>query len=350
MCVLVTCRKDSVMEFKKYTEIENSFNKEFMEKVIREVPADMQYVVQEKVHGSNTSFLYDGEFLEFAKRTAVLADSENFYNQAELIPRYEERIKALWEDVKKAHTTATQVQVYGEMFGGVYPHPDVKVDKKLPIIQKGVFYTPGHEFYGFDIAIIADGKREYLPVDEANALFEKNQIFYAKTLFKGTLAECLKYPNEFQSHISEWLGLPPIADNICEGVVIRPASPTYLRNGCRVLIKNKNARFAEKKRVKKHDAKLAHEVAYSDELKSLIGEVSAFVTENRLNNVLSKTGPVNMTKEFGRMMGLLSKDALTDFMKEFGSRYGALDKSEQRVLNKELNKFCADLLKKQIYY
>lgn len=65
---------------------------------------------------------------------------------------------------------------------------------------------------------------------------------------------------------SAWLGLPPIADNICEGVVIRPVTPTYLRNGCRVLIKNKNARFAEKKRVKKHDAKLAHEVTYSDEL------------------------------------------------------------------------------------
>lgn len=350
MRVEITCGRDFVMEFKKYTEIENSFNKEYMEKVKREVPADTLFVVQEKVHGANTSFLYDGTHLEFAKRTAVLTDGENFYDQSELIPRYEGRIKALWADVKIVHPKAAQMLVYGEMFGGVYPHPDVKVDKKLTIIQKGVFYTPKHEFYGFDIAVYTENGRQYLPVGETNAFFEKNGIFYARTLFKGTLSECLDYPNEFQSHISEWLGLPQIDDNICEGVVIRPEVPTYLSNGDRVLIKNKNARFAEKKRVKKRNAMLEHEVTYSAELTALLAEALAYVNENRLNNVLSKTGPVNMTKDFGRIMGLLSKDALTDFMKEFGSRYGALDKSEQKVLNKEVGRHCAELLKKQIYY
>lgn len=349
-CVLITCGKDFVMEFKKYTEIENSFNKEYMERVKREVPADMQYVVQEKVHGANTSFLYDGELLEFAKRTAVLTDGENFYDQTELILRYESRVKSLWSDVKLSHPTIVQMQVYGEMFGGVYPHPDVKVEKKLTVIQKGVFYTPKHEFYGFDIAIITDEGRLYLPVDETNMLFEKNDIFYARSLFKGTLAECVEYPNEFQSCISEWLGLPQIDDNICEGVVIRPVVPIYLSNGCRVLIKNKNARFAEKKRIRKRNALLAHETTYSEELVYLLDEATAFVTKNRLDNVLSKTGPVNMTKEFGHIMGSLSKDSLTDFMKEFGSRYGALDKSEQKVLNREVGKRCAELLKKQIYY
>ena len=46
-----------MLEFKKYNSIENSFSREFMEKVVAEMPADLEYVVQEKVHGANTSFL-----------------------------------------------------------------------------------------------------------------------------------------------------------------------------------------------------------------------------------------------------------------------------------------------------
>ena len=49
-----------MIEFKKYNSIENSFNTEFMEKVVAQVPPDMEWVVQEKVRGTNTSFLCDG--------------------------------------------------------------------------------------------------------------------------------------------------------------------------------------------------------------------------------------------------------------------------------------------------
>ena len=52
-----------MLEFKKYSSIENSFSREFMEHVVAEMPQDLEYVVQEKVHGANTSFLCDGETL-----------------------------------------------------------------------------------------------------------------------------------------------------------------------------------------------------------------------------------------------------------------------------------------------
>lgn len=55
-----TQKGKSMMSFKKYSSIENSFNCEFMERVITEMPTDLQYVIQEKVHGANTSFLCDG--------------------------------------------------------------------------------------------------------------------------------------------------------------------------------------------------------------------------------------------------------------------------------------------------
>ena len=146
-----------MLEFKKYSSIENSFNREFMERVMAEMPADLEYVVQEKVHGANTSFLCDGNEVKFAKRTSVLAEGENFYEYAELLEAYKDRVLSLFGKVKARYPKITHISVFGEMFGGRYPHDDVKVSHKLSLIQKGVCYTPEHEFYGFDIYLFEDG-------------------------------------------------------------------------------------------------------------------------------------------------------------------------------------------------
>ena len=335
-----------MLVFKKYSSIENSFNKEYMERVMAEMPADLEYVVQEKVHGANTSFLCDGTEVRFAKRTSMLGDQEDFYEYNELLEAYRGRVLSLYSRVKAKYPKVTHISIFGEMFGGRYPHDDVKVSHRLSLIQKGVCYTPEHEFYGFDIYLAEDEQSRYLPVDEVNELFEAEGFFYARTLFKGTLAECLKYPNAFDSKIAQWLGLPPIEDNICEGVVIRPVVPMYLRNGSRVLIKNKNERFAEKKSVKTRNKLFAEPVPYSEALKALLLEVETYVTENRLANVVSHIGEVHLPKDFGKLMGMFSKDVLDDFLKEHGSAYTALDKYEQKMLNKELNKLCTTLVKK----
>ncbi|MBQ4228987.1 MAG: RNA ligase, Rnl2 family [Bacteroidaceae bacterium] len=337
-----------MLEFKKYSSIENSFSREFMEHVVAEMPQDLECVVQEKVHGANTSFLCDGETVRFAKRTSMLEDGEQFYDYPELLERYKARVLKLYTDIKAKYSEVAHISVFGEMFGGLYPHDDVKAERKVSLIQKGVCYTPGHEFYGFDIYLFSDDKGRYLPVDEVNDLFEANGFFYAKTLFRGTLAECLKYPNAFQSKIAEWLGLPAIDDNICEGIVIRPVVPMYLKNGSRVLIKSKNERFAEKKSVKKRNKLFAEPVPYSETLQALIVEGEAYITENRLTNVLSHIGEVHFPKDFGRVMGLFSKDVLEDFLKEHGGSYSSLDKCEQKSLNEELNKLCTSLVK-QVY-
>lgn len=335
-----------MIEFKKYSSIENSFNREFMEHIVAEMPSDLQYVVQEKVHGANTSFLCDGHQVQFAKRTSVLTGDERFYDYPELLDAYKERVMKLYVCLKEKYPNLTGISVFGEMFGGMYPHKEVKPMHKYSTIQKGVCYTPVHEFYGFDIFLHTEQENRYLPVVEVNELFEEFGFIYAKTLFQGTLTECLKYPNAFQSKIAEWLGFPAIDDNICEGIVIRPVEPMYLRNGSRVLIKSKNERFAEKKSVKKRNKLFEEPVPMSEELKALITEVDLYVTENRLINVVSHIGEVHVPKDFGKIMGLFSKDALTDFMKEFGEDYLNLEKSEQKLLNKALNQLSTELVKR----
>lgn len=49
-----------MLNFKKYSSIENSYDSGFMERVREQMPSDLNYVVQEKVHGTNTSFICDG--------------------------------------------------------------------------------------------------------------------------------------------------------------------------------------------------------------------------------------------------------------------------------------------------
>lgn len=120
----------------------------------------------------------------------------------------------------------------------------------------------------------------------------------------------------------------------------------YLRNGSRVLVKSKNERFAEKKSVKKRNKLFAEPVPYSDQLKALVAEVEVYVTENRLNNVVSHIGEVHIPKDFGKIMGLFSKDVFEDFLKEHGGDYASLEKSEQKLMNMELNKLATDLVKK----
>lgn len=337
--------KKTMLEFKKYSSIENSFNKEFMEHIEAEMPMDLVYVVQEKVHGANSSFLCDGSDVQFAKRTAVLGKEEQFYDYEQLVSTYKDKILRLFERIKVQHPQLERVNVFGEMFGGQYPHKEVVNNPKISLIQKGIYYCPSHEFYGFDIYITENSIGKYLDVEEVDELFEAEGFLYAKTLFKGNLEECLNYPNLFQTHIPEWLGLPPIEGNTCEGVVIRPVTPMYFKNGSRVLIKNKNEKFSEKKQMKKRIKEFDVPVQLSESLTRLMPELEAYVTENRLTNVISHIGEIQIPRDIAKVMGNFSKDVLEDFLKEYHEQYNALEKDEQKRLKKQLNKLATDLVK-----
>ena len=333
-------------EFKKYSSIENTFNKDFMDEIKSEGFDSLQYVVQEKVHGANCCLVTNGQTVQFAKRTGWVEAGEKFYNYEDLLERYKDKAISLYHRIKARYTDLESIAIFGEMFGGKYPHPDVKNNTRLTCIQKGVSYCPEHEFYAFDLSIQTAETRRYLSLDEMNGYFEDGYFFYAKTLMQGTLEACLAYPDAFQSRIAEWLGLPAIEDNICEGVVIRPVEPHYFKNGSRLLLKSKNSRFAEKKAIKKRQPRLFSVPSYSEGLNDLLVVVEAYVTENRLHNVVSKIGHVSVPKDFGKLIGLLSKDTLDDFLKEYTSDYALIEKSEQKILNRHINQLVTSLVKK----
>lgn len=334
-----------MIAFHKYNSIENQYNQSFIDRAREAAPPEMQFVVQEKVHGTNTCFLCDGKDILFGKRNGIVDNGEKFYNYECLLERYRPRVFQLLEHVQHFCDEVQGIIVYGEMFGGSYPHVAVSRQRECQAIQKGVFYAPYHEFYAFDIFVISPTDQRYLSVPICNHIFEKAGFFFARTLFQGTLDECLAHPNLFQSHIAEWLDLPPIKDNLCEGIIIRPTNPIYTAQGERVLIKSKNSRFAERKSVKKYPHGNPEQLPRSTECEELLSEMAALVNDNRLTNVLSKTDDVEIPRDIGRLIGLLAHDALEDFFKLFLERYDQLPATERHTITRELNRMSARTVK-----
>lgn len=324
--------------FKKFNSIENSYRKEYLTRLQLEGHWEGEYVVQEKVHGANMSFATtDGINFTACKRGGAIEAGENFYHHERLLAVNLSGLKMIWIKLKAEIPDLTQLNVFGEVFGGHYPHDDVPRVKNAMKVQKGVFYSPDNLFYAFDI--MADGR--YLDVDHANACFQAAGMFHAKTLFRGSPAEALAYPNDFNSTLPAELGLPDIGENIVEGTVVRPVKQRYLGNGSRVILKNKNARWAEKKQ----RAKSAEpEVPLPEHIVELRDIALEYVNENRLNNVLSKIGEVTI-KDFGRVLGAFNKDIYEDFQKDNAVRLTDVEKADIKQVNKLFGRVAADLVR-----
>lgn len=339
------------LRFDKYTSIENTYQTPYLLKVKEKVPSEVLWNITEKVHGANCCLITDGKIVEFAKRSGIVGESGGFFNYEIVLAEHQERILNAFNYVKERFETPEKpiitVQFYGELFGGVYPHPDVPRDSRFGSIQKGLYYAPYQSFYGFDIALVhgngtdQNGYRTWLTPDQEEDVYKKNDIFHAKSLFIGTLEECLSFNNTFQSHIPEWLGLPPIEDNICEGVVIKPMIPQFFNNGDRIVLKNKNARFSEKKGEKTHkEIKDIPEIVLN-----VVNTIKDYITDNRLCNVISHEGEFDIPKEFGKLIKLFTEDILNDFIKENMSKWNSLEKDSQKLIKKIMTADAVSVIK-----
>jgi hypothetical protein len=84
-------------------------------------------------------------------------------------------------------------------------------------------------------------------------------------------------------------------------------------------------------------------------LNNLLPVVEQYVTENRLNNVVSKIGHISVPKDTGKLLGLFSNDILDDFLKEHSGKYAAVEKSEQKILNRHINTLATNMIK-NVYF
>jgi len=242
-----------------------------------------QWVVTEKVHGSNFSFVYNVEnrIMKYAKRSGLIEEGEYFFNFQDILPEVEPKIMIIIDNIlnnennKKLET----IIVYGELFGGWYP--DIKT--KYKPIQKGIYYSPNIHFIAFDIHItyfnenIGKSEGKYLDFAKSIELFKLSNIMYSEPMaIYSTYEKASFYKLGFNTGIPAKLGLPELPVNKAEGIVIRSIGSEE-----RYIIKKKIPEFSE--------TKYADNSIKNGDKKS-IG--LAMITENRLNNAASKVGPL----------------------------------------------------------
>lgn len=358
------------INFTAYEKIAESATRWQMDEASARLFSKTDWVVTEKVHGANFCFITDGKMIRCAKRKRLLADGESFFHHQSVLNRAQEQIKAAFFLLKERHSALQRIAIYGELFGGSYPHPDVEPDPSVQPVQTGLYYSPTIEFYAFDIALQHDyddkpSTRRYLDYDQALQILQKVQLFHAQPLFIGKWNEANAYPVGFDSTIPALLGLPPlpprhacvaqrdacVGHNPAEGIVIKPMKSIYIetkKGPIRPIIKKKIAAFAEDKRfhqAQKWPTPQTHNEY--DPLSMLKWEIFNLVTENRLINAISKVG---MSQSAGRtearlLFNMLVADVLEQLSETQEAALQTLTSQQERQLRAYLYQEARQLFK-----
>jgi len=207
--------------------------------------SDIEFVAVEKVHGSNFAFETDGRSIDYFSRSRRLEKHGRFVGKtapAEAMRQYHAAVRETFRVcASRTAQGVKSVVVYGEYFGGWYPHPQVEQEGPgagVPV-QKGIVaYAPSHYFFAFDVCV--DGR--FLDFDDATGVLTSAGFqLVARPVVRGSFEQCMDFDVEsFQTGVPGLLGLPPCqAYCIAEGLVIRPvqrrASWTVKRKSVRYL-------------------------------------------------------------------------------------------------------------------
>jgi Rnl2 family RNA ligase len=146
------------------------------------------WVVTEKIHGANFGITTDGSEVRFAKRKEFLQSDEDFFDYQSLRAQLVHQVKEIFKILQAERTRTLRVFVYGELFGGDYPHPEVPEIPYVQAVQTGIYYSPKIEYCAFDIAVEENGNsnsRAYQDYDKALKIFQQVGIMGAEALFIG---------------------------------------------------------------------------------------------------------------------------------------------------------------------
>jgi Rnl2 family RNA ligase len=332
----------TALPFKKFGSIKNTDSSDGEATI--QAYGELEAVALEKAHGAHFSFQTDGDRIECARRGDVLNDEDSFYNHLDFVAKYSKQISQIFSEISSMLQDIRSIQVDGEFIGGSYSHPDVERNNECARVQKGVFYSPNHAFYAYDIRcfrVEADGEESsfYVDYDAVASVFEKVGMLYARPVARGTFAELCEISNVFESKISTELSLPQIESNKAEGLIIRPIVERVLRTGSRVILKSKNPKFAETIRMRDPDKK-SKTTSIDPDVASCI---DSMVVLNRLSNVISKIGQVER-EDFGKIMCGLNCDVLKDFSDEYPEIHATIGKKDWPAIKKYMNRKCSALI------
>jgi len=290
------------MDFRIYEKINDNFRWLNENETIRKMLDKTDWVVTEKVHGANFSITIDAQNIYYGKRKEKLNWEDDFFGFQLMVTKLEKSFYALYEICQKEFR-AERCIIYGELFGGHYPHEAVAQDKRLQPIQTGIYYSPAIEFYIFDIWIENPEDAFYLDYARFSEALERVKLLYAKAWAIQPLHKVLTFNTQIVSPIPALLGLPPLANpSWIEGVVIKPLeniSVETSKGSVRPSIKIKNQQFLEADIYQQAQPWSFLPTEKQQDIDFIVNEIRCFLNENRVQSAISKIGalkPENKTE------------------------------------------------------
>ena len=299
-----------------------------------------QWVLQEKLHGSNSCFIHeylDGEpDIKLGRRNGLVPEKEfkSFFNIESAYQPYYQSLTALAEAVcyeRGLDYRNHRVVIYSELYGNN--------------IQKGMKYHDRESIAVFDIRI----DNLFLSLEEVERLCFQHSLPLAPLVMKGTIDELVA---KFRPYIEDMVSLVPrclhetdVIDAPAEGVIIRPYNleETYNPDDtkCQMLrYKWKKLEFSERP-VKKEEPSLE-----GDKIELLISSAAKFVNMRRLETYCSKVSNMFVLdkKNIGQNIKALVDDAMVDIQEEEDYQIIFQNKEYTKKLRNMMNKEASKVI------
>lgn len=307
------------MEFRKFTSLDNSYQKRVVNRVKEQgIDKGTRWVVSEKIDGCCYALYVSNDGVKHASRNQFVGDG--FYGSLSTTEKYIPHAQAVFNHLNSEGDLSHAI-FRGELYGEG--------------IQNRVYYGE-KDFRVFEIELIGlDNNSVTLTTTLADIVLKtvEQEVALQTVPILGvfnTLEEALGVSRDFKSLLTPD-GYEK--DNWSEGTAITTTHPKWFDNGSRVYFKNKSEYFKEKGGPKKKEVAA---LEYGDQ--ELLNSVLPYLNENRVLSATSKIG--NSFQQFGDILREVKQDIENAYSLDFRKEWynGAVD--EKRIM-KEFNTACS---------
>ncbi|MGE0435092.1 MAG: RNA ligase family protein [Planctomycetota bacterium] len=281
------------------------------------------WVALEKLHGAQLVIVATADDVRVGKRKEFLRDDESFFGWQTLRADLLDFGRRAVDELASGNDGVT---LYGELFGGHYPHPDVEPVPGLSAVQTGIWYAPGLHWAMFDVRI---GDR-FLAWSEVAALAGTIGALTPPVVSSGTRATVDATSERFASRVPALLALPALpaecGENLAEGLVVRPDVQQPVAD--RVIHKRKIAEFDERQ----YDGSAPFDPHQRLDAESVATLGGRMINAARLASARSKCGDDNPQAVFDEVV----LDVLIDLTDALPAAMAALTETEESALREQL--------------
>jgi len=282
------------------------------------------WVATEKIHGAQLTIGCNETGVRIGKRKAWLAPEEPFFGWQLLRFDLETGAQQI-----RAALGVSEIRLFGELFGGAYPHPAVAPRPGASAVQTGVWYAPDLRFAVFDL-IVGD---TFLAHRDVERLATRVGFLIVPLLGRGPRADLESLPVQFPSRVPAILGLPPIANNFAEGFVLKP--DTAMPLDARPIVKRKIPAFDEAR----FDESAPWDPMARIDASALAAWAERLVNQARLASARSKVG-----EDRQAVLDEVILDVMIDLEAAFPHAMRQLDESAEEQLRTQARAAAIRLL------